>query len=162
MRGSTIAILTTVLFLVAVAVHATEHPEKAAEAKKAIEAANASISAAVKQQDAKAIAAHYTDDAIALPPDHAMVKGRSQIESFWKESLDGGMKQLMLETVSVERSGGLAVETGTATLKIQPEGKEAQTLEGKYVVVWKHGKDGAWKLDRDIWNMTPPEKETSK
>jgi ketosteroid isomerase-like protein len=26
------------------------------------------------------------------------------------------------------------------------------TVAGKYIVVWKKGEDGTWRLHRDIWN----------
>ena len=28
-------------------------------------------------------------------------------------------------------------------------------IKGKYVVVWKKGSDGTWRLYRDIWNADP-------
>ena len=132
------------------------------EAKQGIAAANAKVSAAVEHQDAAALAALYTQDATVLPPDHAMVHGSSAIEALWKDSIGAGLKGLSLKTIDVERSGDLAVETGTATMTLEPEGKEAQAVIAKYVVVWKREKDGAWKLYRDIWNAMPQEKQEKK
>jgi uncharacterized protein (TIGR02246 family) len=130
-----------------------------AEAKKGIAAANAKFSAAVEHHDAVAVAALYTKDATVLPPDHPMVHGSSAIEAFWKDTVAAGLKGASLKTIDVERSGDVAVETGIATMTLEPEGKEAQAVTAKYVVVWKREKDGAWRLHRDIWNAMPQEKK---
>jgi len=72
--------------------------------------------------------------------------------------LKAGVKSVTLNTENVERAGDYAIETGTVTLTVQPEGKEAQKSTAKYVVVWKHQKDGSWQLHRDIWNENPHSK----
>jgi ketosteroid isomerase-like protein len=59
---------------------------------------------------------------------------------------------VVLHTETVERAGDYAIETGTVTVTVQPEGKAAQTSNGKYVVVWKRQTDGSWQLHHDIWN----------
>ncbi len=128
------------------------------EARKAIEATNAKYGDAVKKGDAAAIVALYTKDAIVLPDDGEMIQSSpAKIEEFWKASFRAGVKAAKLETLDVERAGDVAVETGRFAMTIQPEGKEATTAKGKYVVVWKHD-GGSWKLHRDIWNSNPAPK----
>jgi uncharacterized protein (TIGR02246 family) len=104
--------------------------------------------------DAKAVAAFYTEDAIAFPPGADMVKGRQAIQKMWQETMDSGVKSLSFTVIDVGASGDLAHETGTALMNVQPAGKEPTTASVKYVVVWKkQGND--WKLQRDIWNDLP-------
>jgi uncharacterized protein (TIGR02246 family) len=129
------------------------------EAKKAILETNEKYEAAVKEGDAAAIAAMYTSDGIILPPDHAMVHGRTGAEKLWNDFFKLGAKSMSLNTENVERAGNYAIETGTFTFTIQPERKDAQASVGKYVVVWKRQKDGSWKLHRDIWNSSPEKKK---
>jgi uncharacterized protein (TIGR02246 family) len=128
------------------------------EARAAIEAANAKFSEAFARGDTKALAAMYTSDAIALPPDTEMVRGNEAIGEFWNASRKGGVRDAKLTTVEVSRSGDFAYEVGTVSLTIQPEGKESTTARAKYVVVWKRQADGSWKLHRDIWNRLPAAK----
>jgi hypothetical protein len=40
------------------------------------------------------------------------------------------------------------------------EGGNYKAATGNYVVVWKRGKDGAWRLKVDTWNDTPPAAKT--
>ena len=48
------------------------------EARAAIEAANTKFSEAFARGDAKALAAMYTPDAIAFPPDSEMIRGNGE------------------------------------------------------------------------------------
>ena len=125
------------------------------EARAAIEAANAKFSEAFARGDAKALAAMYTPDAIAFPPDSEMIRGNEAIGTFWKTTRDSGVTSATLTTVDVGRSGDVAYEVGKVSLTIQPVGKEPTTAVEKYVVVWKRHSDGSWKLHRDIWNGLP-------
>ena len=129
--------------------------EDVREARAAIEAANTKFSEAFARGDAKALAAMYTPDAIAFPPDSEMIRGNEAIGNFWKTTRDSGVQSATLTTVDVGRSGDVAYEVGKVSLTIQPVGKEPTTAAAKYVVVWKRQSDGSWKLHRDIWNSLP-------
>lgn len=135
-----------------------EKDEGVHEARAAIEAANAKFSGAFARGDTKALAAMYTSDAIAFPPDSEMIQGNEAIGEFWKATRDGGVKSAALTTVDVGRDGDVAYEVGKVSMTIQPAGKEATTAAAKYLVVWKRQADGSWKLHRDIWNGLPARK----
>lgn len=111
---------------------------------------------AVRQGDATALAALYTDDATLLPPDSEMIKGGQGIEEFWNGLMQMGMNNAVLTTEDVFGSGDLAYEIGKAIITIQPEGQEPMEQEVKYVVVWNKTADGSWKLHVDIWNSSMP------
>ena len=129
--------------------------EGVGEARAAIEAANAKFSDAFARGDAKSLAAMYTPDAIAFPPDSEMIRGNDAIGTFWKTTRDGGVTSATLKTVDVGRSGDVAYEVGNVSLTIQPVGKEPTKAVEKYVVVWKLQPNGSWKMHRDIWNGLP-------
>jgi uncharacterized protein (TIGR02246 family) len=124
----------------------------------AIEKQNAAFSAAFARGDIAAMAAAYTEDAIAFPPDAEMARGRAAIHALWQGLRDAGGKSIVLTTVDVQSSGDLVAEVGTAVTTIQPPGGAEQPRSIKYVVVWKRQADGSWKLFRDIWNSLPAAK----
>lgn len=117
---------------------------------------NARFAEAYNQGDVAAVAALYTDDAVLMPPNLEMLRGKEAIEQFWAGARQMGVLDPALETVQVEESGDMACEIGVYTLKIQPEGGQATTDKGKYVVLWKRQGDGSWKLAVDIWNTNSP------
>jgi uncharacterized protein (TIGR02246 family) len=155
---------TVVLFALIAAISSTAYAgskgngENVREARAAIEAANAKFSEAFARGDARALAAMYTSDAIAFPPDSEMIRGNEAIGEFWKATRDGGVQSAALTTDDVGRSGDVAYEVGRVSLTIQPAGKELTTAVAKYVVVWRRQTDGSWKLHRDIWNSLPAKK----
>jgi uncharacterized protein (TIGR02246 family) len=123
--------------------------------REAITAVNKKFEEAAIKKDAAAIAALYTEDAVVLPPDAPMARGKAAIQELWGAVIGGmGLKSVKLETVDMEVASDSACEVGQATLELAPEGGATTTAKAKYVVVWKKTGDG-WKLHRDIWNGTP-------
>lgn len=117
-----------------------------------IETVNREIGKAFSRGDAAAIAAFYTDDAVVMPPNSQMIKGRKAIEEFWKGAMGMGVRSIQLDTLDVQSGTDLAYEIGNATMIIQSQGGKAATDTVKYVVVWKRQPDSSWKLAADIWN----------
>ena len=121
----------------------------------AIGAQNAAFEQAFNAGDAAAVAALYTEDAVALPPGGPMVRGREAIQAMWQGALDGGFKDLALEAGELEVMGDTAWEMSTLSAAIAGENGETP-FAGKYIVVWKKAGDD-WLLHRDIWNASPTE-----
>lgn len=120
-------------------------------ARKPIEEEGAKLAAALTRRDFDAAAALYTDDAQLLPPDAPIIHGRAAVKAFWSEAVPAmSVKSATFNTLDVISSGDLAVEVGTA--RIETTGGVASI---KYVVAWKRGGDGRWRLHRDIWNGVP-------
>ncbi len=125
--------------------------------QQAVQDTNREWTEAVKRGDPASVAALYTEDATLLAPNAEPIRGRQGIEAFFKAGMQMGIREATLETVDVEYLGAIAYEVGAYTMKIEPEGGEATTDKGKYVVVWKRQGDGPWRLAVDIWNTnTPP------
>ena len=124
-----------------------------AQDKASIQSLNDKFAAAFNAGDFAAVASHYTEDAVLLPPGAEMMKGRSAIQTFWKAAAEG-VSDLKLTATDVKPLGtDAAREIGLFTLKIK--GQQSQEVAGKYVVVWqKVGSE--WKLATDIWNTNKP------
>jgi uncharacterized protein (TIGR02246 family) len=128
-------------------------PFDRAAATTATAAINSRFMEAAKAGDAAAVAALYTEDATVLPPEAEMVQGAAAVRELWGAWFAQGGVDLTLSTVSLAGAGNFAYEIGTWSIAAR-EGGAAE--HGKYVVVWKRGADGTWKLHTDIWNSSMP------
>lgn len=129
-----------------------------AQVRQDIEAANVKFGEAARAGDSAALAMLYTEDATILPPNSEMVQGREGIEAFWGGGFQMGITDIVLTTVDVMGIGDMVCEIGKAVVTIQPEGADAMEDMVKYLVVWKKGEDGVWRLHVDIWNSSLPAK----
>lgn len=112
-----------------------------------VAAVNRQFEEAARTGDLDRLASLYTPDAIALPPDGPMVRGRDSIKQMWGSIAQAlGLKDVHLETLDFEQAGDTGYEVGEATLAVS-----SGTAVVKFVVVWKKV-DGQWRLHRDIWN----------
>ena len=112
-----------------------------------IAAVNRQFEEAARKGDVDRLAALYTLDAMAFPPDGPIVKGRDNIKQMWASvAQQMGLKEVRLDTLDFEQAGDTGYEVGEATLAVA-----SGTVVVKFVVVWKKV-DGQWRLHRDIWN----------
>ena len=122
----------------------------------AVKGFNARLVEAYNRGDVAAVAALYTEDATVLPPNSQAIRGRQAVHDFWNGARLVGLRDLALETTSVEQSGDTAYEVGAYSLHVRPQGGQPVSDRGKYVVIWKRQADGSWKLAVDIWNTDSP------
>lgn len=121
-----------------------------------IEAANTKFIEALKRSDAAAIAAMYADNAVVMPPNSEMVRGRQAIQQLWQGFLGMGIKDAVLQTVEVRGGRNQVYEIGAYTMTLQSQGQNEIKDSGKYLVVWRRQQDGPWMLHVDIWNSSLP------
>ena len=110
----------------------------------------------MKAKDAAGIALLYADDGAVMPPNAPIGKGRAAIQQTWASMMrtPGFDLTITPEQILVSSSGDMALDRGTYSLTVAPEGK-TQTDTGKYVVVWR--KIGSeWKAAADIFNSDLP------
>jgi uncharacterized protein (TIGR02246 family) len=136
-----IILIASVCLLAVGVARAQDHAE--------IEKLNAHFAELFNKGDAAGVAAMYTEDAVVLPPGGALVKGRNDIQAFWKKAAET-LGNAKLTTIDVKPLGPAAArETGYFSLRTKTS--PPQEVAGKYVVVWeKIGSE--WKLSADIWN----------
>jgi uncharacterized protein (TIGR02246 family) len=106
----------------------------------------------VKAKDAAGIAELYAEDGAVMPPNAPIGKGRAAIQQTWTSMMrtPGFDLTFAPEQIVVSSSGDMALDRGTYSLTIAPDGT-TQTDTGKYVVVWRKV-DHEWKAAADIFN----------
>ena len=107
--------------------------------------------AAYNAKDAAKLAGFYAEDAVFMPSNQPMAKGRAAIEAQFKREFQQGFTNLKLTPMESAISGSQAFEAGTATVTA-PGGR---TENSKYVVVFKQV-GGTWKIAYDINNADQP------
>jgi uncharacterized protein (TIGR02246 family) len=143
---------------VATKVKATQKPAKRAapkplDAADAIRQLDAEFMTAANAKDASALVkAFYAQDAVLMPPNHAIVEGRGQIQNFLQGLITAGFSGIKLETTSIASDGDLAYGRGRYTLSMSPPGGAAVQDEGKYIVVYRRQGKTGWRAIADIFN----------
>jgi len=121
------------------------------KARTTISDQTAKFSEAFKNRDSVALAAHYAEDGMVMPPNSEAVK-KDGLVSLWGGWIRSGIKELKLSVQDVAGNDDMLTETGTYELV----GDNNKSLDnGKYVVVWKK-ENGSWKIFRDIFNTNLP------
>ena len=106
--------------------------------------------------DAKAIAALYTDDAVEMPPNTPMVKGRAALEQYYQKQFAAGkIAKFSLTHLETRSSGDSGYDVGTYTQTITAAKGAPMNDSGKYVVILKRVA-GAWKVAYAIYNSDNP------
>jgi ketosteroid isomerase-like protein len=127
-------------------------PGSTADAKKAIDANNATWARLSSTGHADSIAEYYAQNAVVMPPNMAATRGKEAIRAFFA-TLNAVKPTLSLRADSVWTSGAAAVEQGRWWWKwagAPPPGMPGAD-SGKYIVRWVN-EGGKWLMAQDIWN----------
>lgn len=116
----------------------------------------AAFAAAFNEKNAAKVAAFYTDDAVVMPPNMPIVKGRRDIEAYYNKGFSQGGGTIKLRPTESVVAGTLAFETGASALTIgNPGDGGGRTETGKYIVIYRREKN-EWKIAYDIFNNDAP------
>ena len=104
---------------------------------------------------AQLVDAFHAEDARALPPDSAMITGRSKIREYFEELSKSGPAKVSLGVVLIEASGDLGYVIGTYAFTLRTESGEESRSSGYSLVTYRREADGAWKCLVDMWHDAP-------
>ena len=113
----------------------------------AIAEANASLVEAVAAQNAGAVMALYTDDAIVIPPGDGPIVGRDAIQDWYTTAFGMGIAWLEVMTDALRGVNDTTlVEQGRYRIGAGPD----EVVDaGSYTVYWVCC-DGTWHIFRDV------------
>lgn len=160
-RHFTFLMVTTLLLSSIVACKdQTATPKKVEEVKAAtveeLGQMNRDFAAALTAKDAAAAASLYDEQASILPPNEPIVKGRANIQAYWKGVIDAGIIDGNVHTLDAGSDGNLGYEIGTFTLRFLGEKKDTILEKGKYTEVLKRNTEGKWMSIYGMWSSDEP------
>ena len=108
------------------------------------------FSAAYVAEDIDALVEFYTENGVGIPGARAPVVGRAALLDYWQ--VGEGVDILRHRTVSDELvvEGNLAYDRGTFDGAVA-RGGEVSEFGGNYLIVWRRGEDGQWRMAQDMW-----------
>lgn len=120
-----------------------------------LEALGEKIEKAMMEDDAEAMLAMYTEDAISLPNFGPRMDGVEAFREHHAQMTGAGMKILEFESQPTDawKAGDQVIEIGTFEIKLKMPGMEDPVEDkGKYMTVWVRDADGNLKVKAETWN----------
>jgi uncharacterized protein (TIGR02246 family) len=106
--------------------------------------------------DVKAIVALYTDDAMEMPPNQPMIKGKAGLQQYYEKMMAGAkLTSFTLDHIESQQAGDIGYDVGTYRQSMTPAGGQAMSESGKYCVLLKRV-GGTWKVAYAIYNSDVP------
>lgn len=119
--------------------------------RRAITEASRAFSAAYVAGDTASIRDLYTDDAVLLPPG-GEVRGRDAIVRYFAPGPRRVNEAHAMTSSELRIDGDRAVDLGTWSNTWRIGGGEPSRAEERYLVVWRRGADGRWRIEIDMWH----------
>ena len=106
--------------------------------------------------DASGVAELHTNNALVMPPNIDMVKGKSSIKKAISDEVSAGATDLAFTTINMYGNEDFVTEVGRYSLNVKNEGEIVMSDSGKYVVLWEQVSKNNWLMKADIWNSDLP------
>ena len=153
MRMWTIAICSALLIMIGAC---TERSNRglSAEDRVGLEAMTQSWLAAHRDRDWDAVASHYMEDAILMPPFAPIIQGKSTIRDWFAEN--EGHTTIEIENIEIEGYEDLAYVRGTSIVTQEIPGHSPVSIEGKFLDIRRRNVDGSWKVSIDMFSPDQP------
>ncbi|HEU4463559.1 MAG TPA: nuclear transport factor 2 family protein [Gemmatimonadota bacterium] len=117
------------------------------------------FSRAYRDGDPAGVAALYTDDAWYLAPGDSIQRGEVLRHFEWLSSYEPGRGPVVeFEIVDRAVTGDLGYDVGYYRIRAAGAPEESAS-GGKFIVVWKRGADGTWRIHADGYSEVRGEEE---
>lgn len=150
-------IVAAALLLISAACTTAGSPRIAAD-RAMIEAAGREFSAAYMRGDIERMMSLYTADAVIFPNNSEMLAGHQALRRYWTLAPDHRVTHHKATATEIRIDGDHAYDYGVFEIAGVRRGESYGPARGKYVIVWKRGADGTWRMHLDIWNNRPQAK----
>ncbi|MHC4207513.1 MAG: YybH family protein [Planctomycetota bacterium] len=105
--------------------------------------------------DGAKLAEFYTEDAILIPPDEPIVRGKQAIAEWYENEFKKAppIENPKVNLEDIEVSGNLAFIRGNFILKFKGETADKPFVQNlRFISIWWRQVDGSWSFYCDIWN----------
>jgi len=139
------------------AVPAGEEAARESSEAPEVHAALASLRAADNAGDARAVAGHYTEDAMLLPPGHSFLKGRSAIRAHYEQTFERFQFVVDIRSEATWAGARWATSRGiTRGSNVERKNGKIHPFEHHYLMILRREeepRDGPpWKVHRILWS----------
>ena len=125
--------------------------------KQAFKTSDAAYAKAFNAGDAGQVVALYSKDAIFMMPETPAYKGTKGVRAMTQTAIDAGWRKIKFKTIKSGSDGDLAFNIGSVSMD-QPSGGGTVRVRGKYMDVYRHQRDGSWKIIATMYNADKPAK----
>ncbi|HWN86274.1 MAG TPA: nuclear transport factor 2 family protein [Vicinamibacterales bacterium] len=109
------------------------------------------LTEAFNAKDAAKAAALYTSEAVVMPPNKTLMRGRNFVEQYYTARFGEGATNLELQPNEIKGSGTLAVAMGDYRLVLAPPSGPSRRDRGKFVWIFRE-LNGTWMIDGIIFS----------
>ena len=109
------------------------------------------LTEAFNAKDAAKAAALYTPEAVVMPPNKTLSRGRNFVEQYYASRFGEGATDLALQPNEIKGSGTLAVAMGDYRLTLAPAQGPKRRDRGKFVWIFRE-LNNAWMIDGIIFS----------
>ncbi len=104
----------------------------------------------------------YSRDVVYMPPGQPPLQGSEQVQRFLEQMFPSGRSSLTYSSREIQVSGDLAYERGVFVRMAGNSGTGSGSRNGNLLRVFRRDEDGAWKVTREIWNVSLDSNETEQ
>ena len=125
--------------------------------KQAFKNSDAAYAKAFNAGDAAKVVALYSKDAIFMMPETPPYKGTKGVRAMTQTAIDARWRNIKFKTIKSGSDGDFAFNIGSVSMD-QPSGSGTARVTGKYLDLYRRGKDGSWKIFATMYNTDKPAK----
>lgn len=131
--------------------HVDRRGAEARAGRQSLEAASRAFSSAYVSGDTATLRDLYTADAVLLPPERE-IRGRDAIVRYFAPSPRRRNLTHAMRSDEVRMFGETAIDVGEWSNTWQVGETAPREASGRYLVVWRKGTDGRWRMAYDMWH----------
>lgn len=120
--------------------------------RKQLETINRQMMLDLQHKNTTGLLRYYADSAVCMPEYHTTLYNKPAVESYYRTWLNNTSIQDYQRTIyEVHLISNYLIETGTFTSHFTNTGKASVAYDGKYIVLWKIGKNNTLTRLSEIW-----------